>query len=225
MLTSTSRQEREQACVSQSSTVCRNHVAENYIKKKKMARLSVHGCESAVTRSCWGHTVGVSMIKAVGLCLHCSVSVLVTEWESSASTTAGAEQEAPGMEVIIHACGADSFPDRSVLWMVCKYSRTNMQWDNKSGTGMSYHSVPGPRVRWTVTRLECTCVNDSEMPGVSTCSSTLLRMNAHTRLGTTDSRYQTEQLWEKRFQNKSIERLKRILRDTQEQTSRCWWSS
>lgn len=50
----------------------------------KMARFSVHSCESAGTCSCWGHTVGVLMIKAVGLCLHCSVSVLVTEWESSA---------------------------------------------------------------------------------------------------------------------------------------------
>lgn len=45
---------------------------------------------------------------------------------------------------------------------------------------MSYHSVPGPRVCWTVRELECTCANDSKTPCVPTCSSTLVHMNAHT---------------------------------------------
>lgn len=84
-------------------------------------------------------------------------------------------QEVPRMEAIIHACASDSSPDRSVLWMVCKYSRANREWDSKPETRMLYHSVPGLPVCLTVREA---CVNDTAAPFLSTP----MHMNAHTHL-------------------------------------------
>lgn len=84
-------------------------------------------------------------------------------------------QEVPRMEAIIHACASDSSPDRSVRWMVCKYSRANTEWDSKPETRMLYHSVPGLHVCLTVREA---CVNDTAVP----CFSTPMHMNARTHL-------------------------------------------
>lgn len=84
-------------------------------------------------------------------------------------------QEVPRMEAIIHACASDSSPDRSVRWMVCKYSRANTEWDSKPETRMLYHSVPGLPVYLTVREA---CVNDTAAP----CFFTPMHMNAHTHL-------------------------------------------
>lgn len=87
------------------------------------------------------------------------------------------DQEAPGTEAIIHAFAADSFPGRSSRWMVCKYSRTNMSWDDKSEAGMSYHPVPGPRVHRTVRRC---VIARSLVPSHGLCARPHTSSHAHT---------------------------------------------
>lgn len=93
------------------------HLLEGHKTMSKMEHLLQFDCWR------WIHTGGELMIGDDGKSV-CRSGTSST-WQDG-NPQPNQEQEVSGKEVIIHACGADSSPDRSVQWMVCKYSRTNI---------------------------------------------------------------------------------------------------